>query len=118
MEATQKRGFFKGNLAKPFSRLTKTACHPKQSSLSSSSKVVPCSPSVSTSGVYMGQNLANYSTTPRVSTYSYEQKINVANFSSSMQKVSYANETWGPGDENVDSLATSYISNALERFKL
>ncbi|XWS22793.1 hypothetical protein CRYUN_Cryun29cG0066600 [Craigia yunnanensis] len=145
MEATQKRGFFKSKLAKSFSRVTKRTTSQQQcGSSSGSSKVVPCSlsiPNGSSSGVFTGQNLANYSSIPRVSTYSYakskqptsfhEQK-NVANLPSSMQKVSYAsfkppsfydhngyaNDTWGHGDENVDFKATSYISNVRERFKL
>ncbi|XWS34536.1 hypothetical protein CRYUN_Cryun21dG0047000 [Craigia yunnanensis] len=144
MEATQNRGFFKGKLAKSFSRITKRTTSHQQCG-SSSSKVVPCSPSISngsSSGVFTDQNLANYSSIPRVlSTYSYasfkqqtsfhEQK-NVANLRSSMQKVSYAslkppsfndqkgyaNDTWGHGDENVDFKATSYISTVRERFKL
>ncbi|XVF02789.1 hypothetical protein REPUB_Repub04eG0204500 [Reevesia pubescens] len=149
MEATQKRGFFKGKLAKSFSRVTKsrtTSSHQQCGSSSGSSKVVPCLPSLisngsSSAGVFTSQNLANYSTIPRVSTYSYasskqptsfhEQK-SVTNLPSSMQKVSYAsvkppsfydqngyaNDIWGHGDENVDFKASSYISNVRERFKL
>ncbi|XVF43680.1 hypothetical protein PTKIN_Ptkin02bG0059900 [Pterospermum kingtungense] len=124
MEATQKRGFFKGKLAKPFSRPTKTTSHQKcngSSTSGSSCKVVPCTPMVSTYSYASSKHPTSF----------YEQK-NVANLSSSMQKVSYAsfkspsfydqtgyaNDTWGPADENVDFMATSYIVNARERFKL
>ena len=144
MEATQKRGFFKGKLAKSFSRVTKPRTTLQQCGNSSGSiKVVPCSQSISngsSAGFFSGQNLENYSKNPMVSTYSYassnqpsfhEQK-NVANLPSSMQKASYAsfkppsfndqkgyaNDTWGHGDENVDFKATSYISSVRERFKL
>ncbi|XWS69283.1 hypothetical protein CRYUN_Cryun04dG0165800 [Craigia yunnanensis] len=146
MEATQKRGFFKGKLAKSFSRVTKprSTSHQQCGSSSESSKVFPCLPSISngsSAGVLTGQNLENYSTIPSVSTYSYSsskrptsfhKQKNVANLSSSMHKLSYAsfkppsfydqngyaNDTWGLGDENVDFKATSYISNVRERFKL
>ncbi|EOX99774.1 Uncharacterized protein TCM_008687 [Theobroma cacao] len=146
MEATQKKGLFKGKVAKCFSRVTKRTSHPQQSR-SGSSKVGPCPtpPSIENgNGFLTGRNLGNYSSIPKVSTYSYasskqptsfhEQK-NVANpIPSSTQKVSYAsfmptkysfydqngyaNDTWGHGDENVDFKATSYISNVRERFEL
>ncbi|XVE74749.1 hypothetical protein DITRI_Ditri12bG0042700 [Diplodiscus trichospermus] len=146
MEATQKRGFFKGKVARSISRVIKprATSHQQCGSGSGSSKVVPCSSSISngaSASVFTGQNLANYPIIPRVSTYSYtsskqptsfhEQK-NVADLSTSKQRVSYAsfkppsfcdqngyaNKTWGPGDDNVDVKATSYISNVRERFKL
>lgn len=126
MEATQqKKGFFKGKLAKSFSRFTKART--TSSGSNSSSKVVPCSTPSSM-----------YSPIPRVSTYSYasskqptsfhEQK-NLADLPSSMQKVSYssfkphdhigyATETWGHADENVDLKASCYISDVRKRFQL
>ncbi|PPD91758.1 hypothetical protein GOBAR_DD11297 [Gossypium barbadense] len=129
MEATHhKKGFFKGKLAKSFSRITKART--TSSGSNSSSKVVPCSTPSSTSSMY--------SSIPKVSTYSYasskqptsfhEQK-NVADLPSSMQKVSYASfkphdhigyaiETWGHADENVDLKASSYISDVRKRFQL
>ncbi|KAK8537324.1 hypothetical protein V6N13_042257 [Hibiscus sabdariffa] len=118
MEATQKKGFFRGTLAKSFSRFAKP--RPTSTSTSTSSKVVPCSTQPSSS----------YSPMPRVSTYSYasskqpattfhEQKINFAGLPSSMQKVSYrsATEAWGHADENVDLKASTYISNVRQRFQ-
>ncbi|KAE8704317.1 Detected protein of unknown function [Hibiscus syriacus] len=115
MEATQKKGFFRGRLTKYFSLFTKP-----RPIRGSSSKVVPCST----------KSTLSYSSIPRVSTYSYaslkqptrtshEQK-NIANVASSMQKVSYASaiEYWGHGDENVDVKASSYISNVRQRFQL
>ncbi|KAK8486261.1 hypothetical protein V6N13_029692 [Hibiscus sabdariffa] len=113
MEATQKKGFFRGKLAKSFSRFTRS-----RSTDGSGSKVVPC----------LTQPPSVHSLIPRVSTYSYassnqttsfhEQK-NVANLPSSMRKVSYAYaiEAWGHADENVDWKASSYISNVRERFQ-
>ncbi|MBA0706326.1 hypothetical protein Golax_018443, partial [Gossypium laxum] len=65
MEATRKRGFFKGKLAKSLSRVT---------------KVVPCPPS----------------SIPRVSNYHNSLPFDAL------------------GDENVDSKATSFISNVRE----
>ncbi|MBA0734383.1 hypothetical protein Gogos_018297 [Gossypium gossypioides] len=103
MEATRRRGFFKGKLAKSLSRVT---------------KVVPCPPS----------------SIPRVSKYSYaaiskhqpsrfHEHKSVANLPSSMPKdstASYHNSLPfdALGDENVDSKATSFISNVREGFKL
>ncbi|KAK8657400.1 hypothetical protein V6N13_035641 [Hibiscus sabdariffa] len=114
MEATQKKGFFRGTLAKSFSRFAK----PRPTS--TSSRVVPCSTQPSSS----------YSSMPRVSTYSYaswkqlattfhEQKIDFADVPSSMQKVSYgsATEAWGHADEKVDLKASTYISNVRQRFQ-
>ncbi|KAK8537326.1 hypothetical protein V6N13_042259 [Hibiscus sabdariffa] len=105
MEATQKKGFFRGVLAKSFSRLT------RGTGGGSSRKVVPCP-------------------TPRVLSYSYasskqppttfhEQKINFADVPSSMQMVSYgsATEAWGHAEENVDLKASTYISNVRQRFQ-
>ncbi|KAK8657401.1 hypothetical protein V6N13_035642 [Hibiscus sabdariffa] len=111
MEATQKKGFFRGKLAKSFSPFTK----PRPTS----GKVVPSST----------QSSPIYSSTPKVLTYSYasskqttsfhEQK-NVASLPSSMQKVSYAYamEAWGHADENVDFKASTYISNVRQRFQV
>ncbi|GMJ09666.1 hypothetical protein HRI_004635800 [Hibiscus trionum] len=119
MEATQKKGFFRGKLAKSFSRFTRPSRSTNESGGGSSSKVVPC----------LTQPSSVYSSIPKVSTYSYasskqptsfhEQK-NVANLPSSMQKVSYAYgiEAWGHADENVDLKASTYISNVRERFQL
>ncbi|KAK8636760.1 hypothetical protein V6N13_124498 [Hibiscus sabdariffa] len=118
MEATQKKGFFRGKLAKSFSRFTWSRSTDGSGS-GTSSKVVPC----------LTQLPPVHSLIPRVSTYSYasskqptsfhEQK-NVANLPSSMRKVSYAYaiEAWGHADENVDLKASSYISNVRERFQV
>ncbi|XVF85305.1 hypothetical protein PTKIN_Ptkin17bG0107000 [Pterospermum kingtungense] len=154
MEATQKKGFFKGRLAKTFSRVTKRTTtttyhhHPQCGSSggcgSTSSKVVPCSPWMSSDSTYSSsgafitgqkpQNMANYSSVPRVSTCSYATYKQPTSFHeqdpSSVQKVSYAsfkppsfydqngyaNDTWGHADENVDFKATSYITVVRERF--
>ncbi|GMI99787.1 hypothetical protein HRI_003648000 [Hibiscus trionum] len=114
MEATQKKGFFRGKLAKSFSRFTKP--RPSSGSGSTSSKVVPCS--------------TQPSSIPRVSTYSYasskqpastfHEQGDFAGLLSSMQKVSYGSavEAWGHADENVDLKASSYISNVRQRFQL
>ncbi|GMI99788.1 hypothetical protein HRI_003648100 [Hibiscus trionum] len=111
MEATQKKGLFRGKLGKPFSRFTK----PRPSS-GSSGKVVPCST----------QPASSYSSTPRVWTYySYAsskqptEQRSFADVPSSMQKVSYGSavEAWGHADENVDFKASTYISNVRQRFQ-
>ncbi|XVE85361.1 hypothetical protein DITRI_Ditri17bG0084800 [Diplodiscus trichospermus] len=122
METTQKRGFFKGNLPKPFSRAKK---------LTTPHQVVPCSPSISNSGVFTGQNLVNYPSISRVPPSICEQK-NVANLPSLVQKVShgsiikppscydqngFANDTWGHGDLNVDINAATYILGVRKRFE-
>ncbi|KAB2045621.1 hypothetical protein ES319_D01G174900v1 [Gossypium barbadense] len=88
MEATRKRGFSKGKLAKSLSRVTKV--------------VVPCPPP----------------SIPRVSKYSYAaiSKHQPSRFHEHDYHNSLPFDALG--DENVDSKATSFISNVREGFKL
>ncbi|KAG8500097.1 hypothetical protein CXB51_003721 [Gossypium anomalum] len=113
METTQKKkGFFKSKLLpKSLSRaVTKLG--------SGGSRAV--SPSTNTA-----QNMANYSTIPMVlmskqPTGSSHQHKAVSYFNKSpsfYDHNGFANETWGRGDENVDSMATTFILNVKERFK-
>ncbi|MBA0631240.1 hypothetical protein Golax_026011 [Gossypium laxum] len=71
------------------------------------------------------QNMANYSTIPMVlmskqPTGSSHQHEAVSYFNKSpsfYDHNGFANETWGRGDDNVDSMATTFILNVKERFK-
>ncbi|GMJ13304.1 hypothetical protein HRI_004999600 [Hibiscus trionum] len=113
METTKKKGlFFKGRLTKSLysrvtakPRATTTAHH-------QSSKVVPYSHASSNqpAGSYEQTTLPN----PPFST----QRVSYASCKPPGFYEHNANKTWGPGDENVDMKAASFISNVRERFKL
>ncbi|MBA0572741.1 hypothetical protein Golob_003064 [Gossypium lobatum] len=110
MEATatqKKKGFFKNKLLvlpKSFSR-----------------------DNVTNSGSTVGQNIvkANYSTiitvvSKQTTGCSNQHKV-VSYFNKSpsfYDHKGYANETWGRGDDHVDSMATTFISNVRRRFEL
>ncbi|MBA0572471.1 hypothetical protein Golob_002811 [Gossypium lobatum] len=113
MDTTQKnKGFFKSKL------LPKSFSRPVAKHGSGGSRKV--SPSMNTA-----QNMANYSSTviPMVTSKQptgYQQHKAVPYFRSPnfYDHNGYANETWGLGDENVDSMASTFISNVKERFKI
>ncbi|KAK8627562.1 hypothetical protein V6N13_135171 [Hibiscus sabdariffa] len=111
MESTKKKGlFFKGRLTKSlYSRVTAKPRPAPAAAHQQSSKVVPYSHASSNQP-----------------TGSFEQTT-LPNPPFSTQRVTFnptgfydrnATKTWGPGDENVDMKAASFISNVRERFKL
>ncbi|MBA0701284.1 hypothetical protein Goari_020752 [Gossypium aridum] len=107
METTQKKkGFFKSKiLSKSFSRL-----------FTGTRKVSPSTISNT------AQNMTNHSTVPTVMskqpTVSHQQKaVSYFKSPSFYDHNGYANETWGRGDKNVDSMATTFILNSKEKFK-
>ncbi|OMO60555.1 hypothetical protein CCACVL1_24070 [Corchorus capsularis] len=129
METNQKKGFFRGKLAKSLARVTKRQPTTYQqqcgggSGGGGGSKV---SPYPTSNTCFAGQNnqrmcaYYSYTSSKQPITSFHEQRNAVANLiPSSMQKVSnygYGNESWGQADENVDLKASSYISNVRERF--
>ncbi|MFQ6665219.1 hypothetical protein Gotur_032020 [Gossypium turneri] len=107
MEATQKKkGFPKSKLLpKYFSRL-----------FTGTRKVSPSTISNT------AQNMTNHSIVPTVMskqpTSSHQHKaVSYFKSPSFYDHNGCANETWGRGDKNVDSMATTFILNAKERFK-
>ncbi|KAB2036307.1 hypothetical protein ES319_D04G216000v1 [Gossypium barbadense] len=107
METTQKKkGFFKSKiLPKSFSRL-----------FTGTRKVSPSTISNT------AQNMTNHSTVPTVMskqpTGSHQQKaVSYFKSPSFYDHNGFANETWGRGDKNVDSMATTFILNSKEKFK-
>ncbi|KAE8680942.1 hypothetical protein F3Y22_tig00111358pilonHSYRG00083 [Hibiscus syriacus] len=113
METTQKKkGLFKRKLPNPFSRLVTKAS-------SASRKVSPSTISNT------DQNMAklNYSTIPTVSKQptGFNKHEAVSYFKPPSfydDHNGFANETWGRGDQNVDSMAATFISNVRQRFEL
>ncbi|KAH1040662.1 hypothetical protein J1N35_042405 [Gossypium stocksii] len=107
MEATQKKkGFLKSKLLpKSFSRLFTGARKVSPSTISNTA-----------------QTMTNHSIVPTVMskqpTSSHQHKaLSYFKSPSFYDHNGYANETWGRGDKKVDSMATTFILNAKERFK-
>ncbi|KAK8491612.1 hypothetical protein V6N13_110241 [Hibiscus sabdariffa] len=103
METTQKKGFFKRKLPKSFSRvLTKPSSGTDHHNMAKTSySMLPMLSDRPTTGFH-GHKVASYFKPPPSF---YDQN-------------GYGNERWGSGDENVDSMAASYISNVRQRFQL
>ncbi|KAE8687374.1 hypothetical protein F3Y22_tig00111022pilonHSYRG00608 [Hibiscus syriacus] len=110
METTQKKkSLFKSKLPKsnPFSRLA--------------TKASSASPKVSPSTTDQNMAKVNYSTIPMVSKQptGFDQHKAVSYFKSPSfyDHNGYANQTWGRADQNVDSMAATFISNVRQRFQ-
>ncbi|KAK8498706.1 hypothetical protein V6N13_110246 [Hibiscus sabdariffa] len=106
MESKQKKkGFFKSKLAKSFSRPVVTKVSPS-----------------TISNTDHNMSKVNYSTVPTVSNpptaFKQHQAVSYFKSPSFYDHKGFANEKWGRGDENVDSMAATFISTVRHRFKL